>query len=276
MTSAALRRRSEALKKKWPAYAPMLAFYVAVREAQLASKPEFSLEQTKGHAFASAPEMADMFPIDGTAAVALFEELCRIGRLANPHFAAQVDQIETSIANGKLVLEPLFARPDHTVLNRLAEEAGVDTNVLNFLVRNAVQPSVDRARDAMLQEIDLAQWKQAQCPVCGAQPTVSLFKGEPSLRLSVCSYCYCEWPVERLPCSVCGKNEKDARAYFHNDGQEAFRIDTCDTCQHYIKTIDFTRIEVTDPTLEDLATSHLDVVAIEKGYARSVPNGWSD
>ena len=58
-------------------------------------------------------------------------------------------------------------------------------------------------------------------------------------------------------------------------GKESYRIDLCDKCHHYIKTIDVRDLEESDPSLEDLATLHLDVVAAQKGYERSVPNPWA-
>ena len=59
-------------------------------------------------------------------------------------------------------------------------------------------------------------------------------------------------------------------------GEEARRVDLCDACRHYIKTIDCRSLEEPDPCLEDLATLHLDVVAVQKGYNRTVANPWTD
>jgi FdhE protein len=56
----------------------------------------------------------------------------------------------------------------------------------------------------------------------------------------------------------------------------ACRIDLCDSCRHYIKTIDVRALDAPDPCLEDLATLHLDVIAGEKGYSRVVLNPWVD
>jgi FdhE protein len=81
--------------------------------------------------------------------------------------------------------------------------------------------------------------------------------------------------MERLHCAVCGNNDQDSLQYLCADGEEAYRIDLCDRCHHYIKTIDYRSLEGSDPCLEDLATLHLDVVASEKGYTRSAPNVWT-
>jgi FdhE protein len=78
-----------------------------------------------------------------------------------------------------------------------------------------------------------------------------------------------------LSCSVCGNKDPGTLHYFCGEGEEAHRIDLCDACRHYIKTIDCRSLEAPDPCLEDLATLHLDVVAVQKGYDRSAPNPWA-
>jgi len=95
------------------------------------------------------------------------------------------------------------------------------------------------------------------------------------MRYSLCSYCDCQWGIDRVSCSVCGSKEQGSLHYFCGEGEDACRIDLCDTCHHYIKTIDYRNLEESDPSLEDLATLHLDVLAAQKGYRRAVPNPWT-
>jgi formate dehydrogenase maturation protein FdhE len=59
-----------------------------------------------------------------------------------------------------------------------------------------------------------------------------------------------------------------------DEGENACRIDLCEKCHQYIKTIDARVIEVLDASLEDLATLHLDLVASKKGCRRPVSNPW--
>jgi FdhE protein len=78
-----------------------------------------------------------------------------------------------------------------------------------------------------------------------------------------------------MSCAVCGNKEQGSLKFFCGEGEESYRIDLCDKCHHYIKTIDYRDLEASDPFLEDLATLHLDVVAVQKGYKRAVFNPWS-
>lgn len=78
-----------------------------------------------------------------------------------------------------------------------------------------------------------------------------------------------------MSCPVCGNKEQGSLTYFYGEGEDAYRIDLCDKCHYYIKTIDYRALDEFDPCLDDLATLHLDLLASRKGYARTVPSPWS-
>lgn len=283
MTQTALRERVRRLKDKWPAYQPLLDFYCDVREAQEASKKGASMANEAAQADPSRPANPKLvrigdegFPIDIEASARLFSELCQIGALANPHFASEVDKIELRILSGDVELESLLnSDSSKAAIAQAASDTKLDQNILTFLVSNSVRPSVEMCRDRCSVGFEANSWRKPCCPICGSLPTLSLLEGEPVLRFSLCSQCGFRWPVDRLACSVCGSKDPDARSYFYGEGDTANRIDLCESCHHYIKTIDVRPLGWTDPYLEDLATLHLDVVAAEKGYARAVPNPWT-
>jgi len=62
----------------------------------------------------------------------------------------------------------------------------------------------------------------------------------------------------------CNNREQKSLQYFCGEGEEAYRIDLCDKCRQYIKTVDYRNLEESDPVLEDLATLHLDILASQK------------
>lgn len=276
-----LRERARQLKEKWPGYGPLLDFYVVVREAQKASTPRVQVARGRASGGREAgqgfPRIGDAgFPVDIASSVGLFGTLCRLGKAANPHFATQAERIERAVTSGVLNLDALLAGGGRdATAEQAAIERGLDARILSFLVRNSTRPSIEAARERLLEGFAPEAWRKPSCPVCGAPPAVSILKGDPVLRHSLCSYCGCEWQVDRLSCSVCGNNDKDSLQYFHGEGEMACRIDLCDKCRHYIKTIGVRALEAPDPCMEDLATLHLDLVAREKGYSRIVPNPWS-
>jgi FdhE protein len=52
----------------------------------------------------------------------------------------------------------------------------------------------------------------------------------------------------------------------------AVRIDACESCRTYIKTIDRTADATAIPIVDDIATVTLDLWAREQGYQRLRPN----
>jgi FdhE protein len=71
----------------------------------------------------------------------------------------------------------------------------------------------------------------------------------------------------RIKCPFCGNEEQKTLAYFTVEEDERYRVEVCDNCKRYIKTVDFRKTnERADLEVEDIATIHLDMLANEEGY----------
>ncbi|MDO9123432.1 MAG: formate dehydrogenase accessory protein FdhE, partial [Deltaproteobacteria bacterium] len=160
-------------------------------------------------------------------------------------------------------------------IETIAEEFGLDKTVLLFLIQESIRPSIEAGTKKLLNELNAEAWLKDYCPVCGSLPHLSLLKEAEGKRFLLCSFCGYQWRVDRFFCAFCGNKEQDSLHYFCGEGEETYRIDTCDKCHQYIKTIDARNIEIIDPALEDLATLHLDILASQKGYKRFAPNPWT-
>jgi FdhE protein len=279
-----LRKRIQKIKKKRPAYGQMLDFYQKVREEQEKTKASLAIEPIRlkkewknlltKEGF-SVVEKKD-FPIDIEASFALFQSLYKIGKEANPHMAEQVRKIEENIGKNKVNLKGLLrAGADEEKLERIANELGLDKKVFFFLIHNSIRPSIVATVETFLNELNTETWMKGYCPVCGSLPHLSLLKEEVGKRFLLCSYCGYQWQTDRVACPFCNNKDQESLHYFTAEGEENYRIDLCDKCHQYIKTIDLRVIGEIDPSLEDLATLHLDVIASQKGYKRPVLNPWT-
>jgi FdhE protein len=276
-----LRKRAGQLKEKWPGYEAILDFYLQVREAQLNAKASMGAPTPGGTSV--PPDRQGLpilpiegFPVDTQGAITLFHDLCRIGKKANPHMGREVEKITRALDDNQLDLKELLTgAKNKQTIDQIAADRGLDRQILDFLIRNSLRPSIETGRDRLRVALEPETRRTSPCPICGSPPALSLLKGEEGKRYSLCSGCGYQWRIDRLSCPVCGSREQESLTYFCGEGEEAFRIDLCDICHHYIKTIDYRSLEESDPFLEDLATLHLDVVAVQKGYRRSVPNPWS-
>ena len=275
-----LRERAEQLKERRPGYGALLDFYVSVRESQITSRASVRVNPVKVKKSAkglpaeegfSLVEKEDFY-IDLEASIDLFRSLCRLGSVANPHIASQVEKIDQALHDGTMDLKALFSGGGkEQTIGQIAADRGLDKRVLSFLVRSSTRPSIEAGREQLRGELDPETWRKGYCPACGSLPTLSLLKGEEGKRYLLCSFCGHEWRTDRLFCPACNNRDQESLKYFCGEGEEAFRIDLCDRCHRYIKTIDYRNLEESDPCLEDLATLHLDILASNKGYER--PDG---
>ena len=279
-----LKERIQQIKKKRPGYGEILDFYQKVKKAQDESKASLKIEPIKlrkerkellaKEGFSLIPK--EDYPLDIEASVKLFQSLCQIGKETNPHMAEQVEKINKALNNKKIDLKKLLKRGvKQQKIEQVAAELGLDEKVFSFLIQSSVRPSIETGMEQLRSELDPETWLKSHCPVCGSLPSLSLLKGEGGKRYLLCSYCGYQWRVDRLFCPFCNNKEQGSLKYFLGEGEEAYRIDLCDQCRQYIKTIDYRNLEESDPVLEDLGTLHLDLLASQKGYKRPVPNPWT-
>ena len=276
-----LKARVQQLKRKRPGYGGILDFYQKVKEAQDKVKPSLKIDPIK-----LKKEWKDLlakegfsliqkedFPLDMEASVKLFQSLCQIGKTSNPHMAEQVEKIIEAIDEKKIDLKKLLKMGvKEKKIEQIAAEFGLDKKVFSFLVGNSIKPSIEAGMEQLCSELDSETWLKGYCPVCSSLPHLSLLREEVGKRYLICSFCGYSWRIDRLICPFCNNKEQEFLQYFYGEGEETYRINLCNKCHQYIKTIDLRILGESDPSLEDLATLHLDILASQKGYKRPVPN----
>ncbi len=279
-----LKNRIQQLKKKRPGYGEILDFYQEIREAQDDAKGSLRIDPVKlkqewkkllAKEGFSLIQKED-FAVDIEVSAKLFQNLCQIGKAANPHMAEQVRKIEEVIENKRLDLKTLFKEGlKEKKVEQLADEFGLDKKVFSFLIQSSARPSIEAGMERLRGEVDSEAWLKGYCPICGSLPSLSLLKEEVGKRYLLCSYCGYEWRIDRLFCPFCNNKDQESLHYLFAEGEEAYRIDLCDKCHQYIKTIDYRNLAESDAVLEDLATPHLDILATQKGYKRPISNPWT-
>ncbi len=114
----------------------------------------------------------------------------------------------------------------------------------------------------------------ATCPICESEPVVGVLREEHlgAKRSFICSLCAHEWDFLRAMCPGCGEDRADALATFVAEEFHHVRVEACDTCKAYIKTVDLTRNGLAIPVVDELATLPLTLWAQERGYNKLQPN----
>jgi FdhE protein len=112
--------------------------------------------------------------------------------------------------------------------------------------------------------------------VCAAWPIFAERRGLDRSRRLRCGRCAAEWEVEWLYCVYCNERDHKRLDALEPDGQgEMLKVETCATCQGYLKSLaslqGFSDFEL---LLQDLETVELDLVALERGYRRPSHTGF--
>jgi FdhE protein len=113
------------------------------------------------------------------------------------------------------------------------------------------------------------------CPFCGGPPAVSCRRGgsesEGGARFLLCGLCGLEWSFNRILCPACFEKEPKRLPTFAREEHPSARIEACETCGRYVKSIDTSRDVGAVPEVDDVATIALDLWALEQGYTRIEP-----
>ena len=218
---------------RWPAQIKRARILAGARPEARAALAFYAELATLQHALAHAHD---------TAASALTEYLEWLQRNAPPPVAEASLSIEASATPWAMLIETYPA-------------------------------TTDPAR-AFIVEGLLQVYPPDPCPFCSGPPTVSVLReaAHGSRRSYVCAVCLTESAAPRLGCLNCGETEVDKLPVFRTETTDPARIDACDSCHGYVKTIDLTRDALACVIADDLASVSLDLWAREQGYQRIRPN----
>jgi FdhE protein len=111
------------------------------------------------------------------------------------------------------------------------------------------------------------------CPFCGGRPQLSFLQSKESNAESgnrdlLCATCITAWEFRRVVCANCGEERPAKLGYFHSPEFDYVRIEACDSCRHYIKGIDLTRLGLAVPLVDEIYAAPLDLWAREHGYQK--------
>jgi formate dehydrogenase accessory protein FdhE len=108
------------------------------------------------------------------------------------------------------------------------------------------------------------------CPLCGGKPAVGVLRseGDGAKKSLICMLCAHEWDFRRIYCPACGEEREPQMAYYSAPEIAHVRVDVCDTCHMYLKSIDLTKTGLAVAVVDELATIPLDLWAREHGYEK--------
>jgi len=95
--------------------------------------------------------------------------------------------------------------------------------------------------------------------------------GEGAMRMLHCALCAFTWQVGRIRCPACGEDNPEKLPSFSAPQHAGVRVEACESCKTYVKSIDLTTDARRVPEIDELVALSLDLWAVSKGYERLEP-----
>ena len=108
------------------------------------------------------------------------------------------------------------------------------------------------------------------CPFCKRKPGLGVLRplGDGGQRSLVCSFCLAEWEFRRIVCPGCGEETPAKLPVYTAEELKHVRVEGCDSCRSYIKTVDLTKSGRAEPIVDEMASIPLDLWAQKQGYTK--------
>jgi len=152
---------------------------------------------------------------------------------------------------------------------QLAQDTSATPESVAFLLQLILAPFFEAQAAPYRPWLAEASWRRGLCPVCGSEPDMARLTTDDGRRMLSCSLCRTEWAFDRLRCPLCEHDGPPEMRHFTFDGDSAHRVDCCDHCHRYVKTVDERRVgHAVNLAAEDIVTAELDEAATEQGYHR--------
>lgn len=250
-------RRAEELIGERPFAAEFLQFYIRVARAQ----KELHFKLSKGARSADASFGRELSVVELSELTSNFGPFLSMAEHYGPKPLAELSR--------ELRADKPAAWSE---LLSSAWSAHTQSDAQGFLALAFLQPYAELLRSHAKAAPSLHAY--AVCPFCSRKPVVGVMRqmGDGAARSLVCAFCVNEWEFRRLVCPGCGEENDRKLPVFTASDFDYIRVEGCDVCKTYIKTVDLTKNGHAEPVVEDMVSAPLDLWAREQGYAKLEKN----
>jgi FdhE protein len=265
-------RRASSLASKYPFAAEVLAFYEKLAAFQkdfyrkiLSSSGTHAVARTEGQLRSELPlgDLLQAFP----------DLLSLLGSAGPPPVADAARSLGSRNQNEwRDLLAEFWTFGGRADVSETEVQDSPNESLEEFVLRAFSQPYAEFLASRMA-EPPLAGTYRA-CPRCGSAPLLGVLRpeGDGGKRRLLCSFCLQEWDFRRIFCAACGEEDENKLPVYVAEQFPHVRVESCDTCKFYLRTIDLTKDGNAVPIVDDLAAIPLSLWAHEHGYTRLQPN----
>ena len=225
----------------------------------------------------------DNMPLKETLLKELFREICEIMKRQEDSESEEIQRLIDAESSDELELETLIKKlffHDSVYFHSISKNLKIGEDLLLFVAIHLARPFFeavaerikDKIADKVADKVVGNLWLKHYCHVCGSSAQMAKLEKETGKRILYCLLCGSEWVFMRIKCPFCCSEEQKSLRFLEEE-TGPYRIDLCETCKRYIKTLDERKgggdKRSYIPSVEDIATMYLDILAEKEGYKRS-------
>jgi FdhE protein len=243
-------QRAESLAARHAFAAEMLAFYVKIARFQenLYQRLERAAQKVSASGPPELPELLASF---------------------GPFLSLVAEQGPESIAAVARTLKSSEKTSWQEWLNECwAAVERPPTEPQEFLSLAFLQPYAEFIRSRVPLQLD--GYTHSLCPFCSRKAGLGILRqqGDGGRRSLMCAFCLTEWEFRRILCPSCGEEDHKHLPVYTAEEFGHIRVECCDSCKTYIKTVDLSKNGLAEPLVDEIASVPLDLWAQEHGYAK--------
>lgn len=245
-------RRARELAAEYPAAAEVLGFYGEIAAFQKEIFDAAAAENLHADPMRPLSEQLVM-----PAALGRFPALVELVEKKGPAGLAQAArELRHETPDGWRALLIKNSQPDGTDLAH------------RFFVRACLQPVAEYL--AFDSKVQFSGYSGPLCPVCSGKPQLCVLRseGDGGKRSLLCSRCSTEWDFRRILCPHCAEEDHGKLPRFSAEDFPHVRVEACETCKRYLKSVDLTTNGLAVPVVDEIAAAPLDLWAAEHGYQK--------
>ncbi|HXN78364.1 MAG TPA: formate dehydrogenase accessory protein FdhE [Candidatus Dormibacteraeota bacterium] len=273
------RRRTRALLGRYPFARELLDFYGALLAVQ---------EQAYDEASSAKPAARDLVAY---VAEMVVPSVLDVSVAAGPPKLGEAVALCLERTDPREIVAAWIGNEDQVLVDR-------------YLARASLGPVLE-ALESEAAESCIGMRDPRHCPTCGGPPQLSYF-ALPSEDLAaggrflLCARCQRSWGYARMTCPACGEDSSSRLPIFNEEGTASgergsvvrglegrlgergkaehtavfphLRIEACETCRHYLLSVDLLADPAAVPLVDEMSALPLDLYAREKGFSKLTPN----
>jgi FdhE protein len=256
-------RRAETLAALHPFAGQILSFYIHIARFQ-----QDLYRHIERASASNSPERSarGTFPPELPQLLSSFPRFLEIVKKQAPARLAQIanDLSHSPSASWTDLLNNVWSAP--------SQPSEQPSDPSGFLALAFLQPYAEFIRSRV--PLQLEGYGYSLCPFCSRKPALAVLRplGDGARRNLLCGFCLCEWEFRRIVCPGCDEKDHAKLPVYTAAEFPYIRVECCDTCHTYIKSIDLSKNGLADPLVDELASVPLDLWAQDRGYAKLHPN----